>query len=325
MGGITCFVTGATGFVGRALCEELLARRYLVRAGVRRIDDAARLPRHCEVERIESVDGDTQWRSVLRGVTTVVHLAARVHVMQDRAPDPLAAFRKVNVEGTVNLAKQAVAAGVRRFIFISSIKVNGESTLLDHPFTADDPLCPRDPYGISKHEAEKGLRQWAAKNHAEVVIIRPPLVYGPRVKGNFLRLLQWVDRGVPLPFANVNNRRSLVNVRNLVDLIVRCIEHPAAAGETFLVSDGEDVSTADLVKHLAAAMGRRPRLFPVPLSASHVALNVMGKDDLWQRLFGSLQVNCEKTKKLLGWTAPVALSAGLEEVAGWYLRSKSSG
>jgi len=242
--------------------------------------------------------------------------------MRDSAADPLAEFRRVNVAGTLNLARQATAAGVRRFVFISSIKVNGGSTSLKS-YTPDDVPDPVDLYGISKLEAELRLHEIAADTGMEVVIIRPPLVYGPHVKGNFLRRLRWVERGIPMPFANVDNRRSLVNVRNLVDLIVRCVEHPAAAGETFLVSDGADLSTRDLVTHMAAAIGRKPRLFPVPLSLTHSMLKVTGREDLWQRLFGSLQVSCDKARQLLGWDPPVDVLDGLEEVGCWYVENKN--
>lgn len=316
-------VTGASGFVGSALLFRLSRDgEHQVRAAVRR--EVGNIPEGVTPVQVGELYSEIGWRSPVSGVDGVVHLAARVHVMRDSAADPLAEFRRVNVAGTLNLARQAAAAGVRRFVFISSIKVNGEGTSLGKSYAADDVPGPVDPYGISKLEAELGLREVAADTGMEVVIIRPPLVYGPQVKGNFLRLLQCVERGIPLPFVNVDNRRSLVNVRNLVDLIVRCIEHPVAAGETFLVSDGEDVSTGDLVRHVAAAMGRKPRLFPVPLSLTRSMLKVMGREDLWQRLFGSLQVSCDKARDLLGWRPPVSVAEGLEEIGRWYLESRNS-
>ena len=243
----------------------------------------------------------------------VVHLAARVHVMNDGAADPLVEFRKVNVEGTFNLARQAVAAGVRRFVFLSSVKVNGECTLAGHAFDEAARPAPQDAYGLSKHEAEQGLRQIAAETGMEVVIIRAPLVYGPGVKANFASLVRGVRRGWPLPLGAVRNRRSLVGLGNLVDFIVTCTTHPQAANQTFLVSDGQDLSTADLVRALARATGVPARLPSVPVWALHGAAALLGKGDAVQRLCGNLQVDITKAREVLGWAPPVSVEEGLRQ------------
>jgi nucleoside-diphosphate-sugar epimerase len=244
-------VTGAGGFVGRALCERLEKMQWQVRQAHRRPLQSKSLSSLPDRVNIGDVDRSTDWRIALSGMDCVVHLAARVHMMNDQGPDSLPEFRQVNAEGTANLARQAADAGVKRFIYLSSIKVNGEFTEPGHPFTADDAPAPEDPYGISKHEAEQALRQIASDTGMEVVIIRPPLVYGPLVKANFESMMRWLARGVPLPLAAaVQNRRSLVALDNLVDLVVTCLNHPSAANQTFLVSDGEDLSTADLLRRM---------------------------------------------------------------------------
>lgn len=307
-------VTGANGFVGSAIMARL-------RAEGRRVTGAVRRPGGAELYiSVDSLGVDADWSRALKAQHVVIHTAARVHVLPEKLADPSAEFRRVNVAGTLTLARQAVAAGVRRFIFISSIKVNGEATQPGTCYGAADPSAPQDAYAVSKLEAENGLRQLAGATGMEIVIVRAPLVYGPGVKGNFLRLLRLVERGVPLPFANTDNRRSLIHVRNLADFVIRCIDHPAAAGETFLVADGEDLSTGDLVKHLAAAMARTPRLFPVPLPLTRSLLGMFGKEHLWQRLFGSLRVDAGKASNLLGWRPPVTVKEGLEEAARWYTK-----
>ena len=265
---------------------------------------------------VDGVDDKTDWRDELVDCDVVVHLAARVHVMYDASIDPLAEFRRVNVQGTLNLARQAAASGVRRFVFISSIKVNGEATQPGQPFTADDAPAPLDAYGISKMEAEQGLRELAAQTGMEVVIIRPPLVYGPGVKANFAAMMRWLQRGVPLPLGAIHNQRSLVALDNLVDLIVTCLTHPAAANQTFLVSDDEDVSTTELLRRMGQAMGKPARLLPVPVSWLKVGAAMVGKRDAAQRLSGSLQVDIEKTCRLLGWVPPISLDEGLRRAAG---------
>lgn len=262
---------------------------------------------------------DTDWNVALRGVNAVVHTAARVHMMEDPAIQPLAEFRRINVESTLNLARQAVAAGVQRFVFLSSIKVNGESTPLDRPFNADDTPNPSDAYALSKYEAEQGLRECAKEAGLEVVIIRPVLVYGPGVKANFLSMMRWLDRGVPLPFGAIRNARSLVALENLVDLVEVCIRHSAAPNEVFLVSDGEDLSTPELLRRTGAAMGRSPRLMPVPESVLRSAATIIGKSHVGERLCSSLRVDIEKTRGLLGWAPPVSVDQALKKTARYFL------
>jgi len=265
---------------------------------------------------VGEIVGTTDFSEALAGITTVVHLAARAHIMRDTAADPLTAFRAVNVEGTLNLARQAVESGVKRFVFVSSIKVNGEATKLGMPFSADDMPAPLDPYGVSKMEAEQGLRQIAAETGMEVVIIRPPLVYGPGVKANFAALMRAVQRGWPLPLGAVHNQRSLVALDNLVDFIVTCLSHPQAANQTFLVSDGHDLSTTELVRGLARAAGVPARLLPVPVWALQAGASLLGKGDVVQRLCGNLQVDISKASNLLGWVPPVSVDEGLRRAMG---------
>lgn len=308
-------VTGATGFVGSALIARLASDGIEARACFRRA--GALVPDGVGAVQVNDLTADSDWRVVLSDVTVVVHTAARVHVMHDTAVDPLAEFRRINVDGTLNLARQAAAAGVLRFVFISSIKVNGEATKLGVPFFADDTPAPLDPYGVSKMEAEQGLRELAAKTGIELVIIRPPLVYGPGVKANFAALLKVVQRGWPLPLGAVRNQRSLVGLDNLVDFIVTCISHPKAANQTFMVSDGRDLSTAELVRGMACAAGVPARLLPVPVWALQAVAAWLGKGDAVQRLCGNLQIDISKAKNMLGWTPPFSVDEGLRRtVAG---------
>lgn len=295
---MSLLITGSTGFVGRALVKRLGDKQLSLAT---RSDSAA-------------------WHKALVGITTVVHLAARVHVMRDTEVDPLTAFRAVNVQGTLNLARQAASAGVKRFVFISSVKVNGDTTAVDQPFTADDEPAPLDPYGVSKMEAEQGLRKIAVETGMEVVIIRPPLVYGPGVKANFQTMMRWLALGVPLPLGAIHNRRSMVALDNLVDLILTCIEHPAAANQTFLVSDGEDLSTTQLLQRLGRALGKPARLIPVPAMLLNAGAALVGKPAIAQRLCGSLQVDISKTQQLLGWNPPLSVDEGLKRAAEGYLR-----
>ncbi len=303
-------VSGANGFVGKSLCSELHHQRHTLIAAIRsassQTDDFERVV-------IGAIDMDTDWTNALDNVDVVIHLAARVHVMNEAAVDPLAEFRKVNVAGTLNLALQASKAGVKRFIFISSIKVNGEHTYLGSPFNADQTPAPQDAYGTSKHEAELGLRGIAAETGMQVVIIRPPLIYGAAVKANFASLLRVVRRGVPLPLGLATyNRRSFVALDNLVNFIITCIHHPNAANQTFLVSDNDDVSTADLLRRMAAAQGVPARLIPMPLCVLKLGAKLLGKTDVAQRLLGSLQVDIIKNQVLLGWQPPFTLQQGLK-------------
>jgi UDP-glucose 4-epimerase len=309
-------VTGANGFVGQPLCEAIFRQRWQVVAAIR---SSCQLPAGVESVLVGAINGETNWTEQLRGVELIIHLAARVHIMRDEAIDPLADFRLVNVEGTLNLARQAAQAGVRRFIFLSSIKVNGEQTLPGQPFTEEDLPAPLDPYSISKYEAEKGLRELALQTGMEVVIIRPPLVYGPGVKANFLNMMRWLHKGVPLPFASINNRRSLVALDNLLDLIVVCLEHSAAANQTFIVSDGEDLSTTELLRRMAHALGRPVRLMPIPASFLEAGAALLGKRDMAQRLCGSLQVDITKARTLLGWNPPISVDEALRRTAQGFL------
>jgi len=313
-------VTGATGFVGRMLCAELIRLGNPVQAALR--DSASLGVAGCEPVKISNIQSDTDWTNALRGVDTVVHLAARVHVMHETSSDPLSAFRMVNTAGTENLARQAVRAGVRRFVYLSSIKVNGEQTLPSRPFTEADLPAPLDPYGVSKCEAEEGLRKIAQQTDMEVVIIRPPLVYGPGVKGNFLNMMRWLHKGVPLPLGAITNARSLIALENLIDLIVTCLHHPNAANQTLLVSDGEDLSTTELLKRTASAMGRKARLIPVPELILQTGARVLGKPELSQRLCGSLQVDISKAGELLGWKPSVTVDQALKKTVEHFLRNQ---
>ena len=307
-------VTGCSGFVARALIPVLVSRAHEPSAVVRRAQDMSHAERNSFV--VGNIDGATDWSLVLEGVDMVIHLAARAHVMHDTETDPLTAFRVVNLQGTLNLARQAAASGVKRFVFISSVKVNGESTEPGHAFSEADAPNPQDAYGQSKHEAEQGLREIAELTGMEVVIIRPPLVYGPGVKANFASLMRAVQRGWPLPLGAVHNQRSLVALDNLVDFIVTCITHPKAANKTFLVSDGEDLSTPDLIRRMARAMNRPARLLPVPVWALRAGALLLGKGDAVQRLCGNLQVDISKSRTLLGWNPPVSVDEGLRRAVG---------
>ena len=308
---MSVLLTGASGFVGAGVLGTLRERGVAVRPVVRAASSTAHME---DAVVVSDLDAAADWTAALHGVTAVIHCAARAHIMRDEALDPLAEYRRVNVAGTLRLAQQAAAAGVRRFVFISSIKVNGESTPLNKPFTADDAPAPEDAYGLSKAEAEAGLRQLAQETGMEVVIIRPVLVYGPGVKGNFKSLLHVVARGIPLPLGCArHNCRSLVALENLVDLIVLCTTHPKAANQAFLVSDGEDLSTAELLQRVAQAQGVNARLWPVPVMLLRLAAATLGKGAPAQRLLGSLQVDIGKTRELLGWNPPLTVAQGLQK------------
>ncbi|WP_433785680.1 UDP-glucose 4-epimerase family protein [Pseudomonas frederiksbergensis] len=319
----TFLVTGGSGFLGRALIQRLMQLPdCAVVAPVR--TTSAVLPVGVRVLPLTTLNGTNDWSEALTDVDVVVHAAARVHVMKEVSLDPLAAFREVNVEATLNLAREAAASGVKRFIYISSIKVNGEGTRPGAAYRADDVPAPIDPYGISKLEAEQGLKLLAADTGMEVVIIRPVLVYGPGVKANFLSMMRWLYRGVPLPFGAVHNHRSLVAIDNLVDLIVTCSDHPAAANQVFLVSDGEDVSTTQLLCKLAGALGKPAILLPIPAWLMSGAAALLGKRALSDRILGSLQVDISKNRQLLGWTPPVPLDKALCQTAQHFLDSRKS-
>ncbi|WP_285373333.1 SDR family oxidoreductase [Pseudomonas sp. lyk4-TYG-107] len=312
-------VTGASGFVGEALVFRLLVDKKFSPIAAAR--GATRLHGLCPV--VPFYLTHSKILPALDDVQVVVHAAARVHVMNESAGDPLAEFRKVNVEGTLKLAQCAAASGVRRFIFISSIKVNGENTLMGKPFKADDQPNPLDPYGVSKYEAEETLKQLGRDTGMEVVIIRPPLVYGPGVKANFLSMLIWLNKGVPLPLGSIRNQRSLVAIGNLVSLIATCIDHPAAANQTFLVSDGEDLPTTQLLRFLARALGKPARLLPLPEWLLKLGASILGKQAVAQRLCGSLQVDISKNRELLGWSPPIKMDKAMRQTAGYYLEKQT--
>ncbi|AFN77689.1 NAD-dependent epimerase/dehydratase [Stutzerimonas stutzeri DSM 10701] len=302
-------LTGGSGFVGSRAAKRLLDDGHRVTAAVR--DSEAKLDTRLVCWRFEELTADQHWGAVLEGKNLVIHCAARVHVMNDPAANPLNEFRKVNVDGTCALARQAAEAGVGRFIFISSIKVNGEGTSLGLPYRADDIPAPEDFYGISKLEAEQGLMKVAADTGMEVVIVRPPLVYGPGVKGNFASMAKLMEKGLPLPLGAIHNKRSLIGIDNLVDLLIRCIDHPAAANQVFLAGDGEDLSTTELLRGVANAMGKPTRLIPVPAGLLQFGATLLGKKAMAQRLLGSLQVDISKTCELLDWKPPYTVEEGL--------------
>ncbi|MCP1673982.1 nucleoside-diphosphate-sugar epimerase [Natronocella acetinitrilica] len=286
-------------------------------------DQGARLPEGVTPV-LAAGDQALQQALPLDDVDVVVHCAARAHIMRDVAEEPLAEFRKVNAEGTISLAQQAAQAGVRRFVFLSSIKVNGESTPVAEPFRPNDLPAPQDAYGQSKQEAEEGLGAIMRDKGMEVVIVRPPLVYGPGVKANFARLMRLVELGLPLPLASVDNRRSLVGLDNLVDMLIQCIHAPNVAGKTLLVSDGQDLSTPDLIRLIARAMNKKPRLLPVPPRALHLLGRMLGKQDEVERLCGSLCVDISETKRLLGWTPPHSPEEQIRRTVDHYLKQHAA-
>lgn len=306
-------VTGANGFVGRVLCAEACARGHTVRA-------ATRAPAGFDggVENIVVQATALDWSAALVGMDVVVHLAARVHVMQDTSADPLEEFRKVNVEGTMHLARSAVAAGVQRFVYVSSIKVNGEETPAGTAYDETAHPHPQDPYGVSKWEAEQALHQLARETGLEVVVVRPPLVYGPGVKGNFIALMRAVAQGVPLPFGSIHNARDLIYVGNLADLLILCATHPGAAGQTYVVRDGEPLSTSELVRQLARALEVSLRMLPIPVMALELVGRMSGRSAQIARLVGSLRIDDDKIRRELGWCPPYSLQQGLQATANWF-------
>lgn len=309
-------VTGATGFLGRRLASALVGNAdielsVMVRAGHRFRPDGA-LVNEQVYEQVYELDlaepGD--YGQALENRQVVIHAAARAHIRDREKQHSLAEYRKVNTEGTLNLARQAAAAGVNRFIFISTIGVNGETST--RPFRFDDPPNPTGGYALSKWEAEQGLWEIARDSGMEVVVIRPPLIYGPGAPGNFGSLVRWVDRGVPLPLGLVHNRRSLIALDNLIDLILICIDHPRAANQLLLAGDGEDLSTTELLRAVARAMGRPSRLIPLPVALLRLGATVSGKGDVARKLLGSLQVDIGRTRELLGWTPLLSVDEGLK-------------
>ena len=314
-------VTGANGFVGRYVCRKLIASGFLPIAGLRDLETWPEL-RHAipglnEVSHLGDLSANPNLRDSFSGASVVMHLAARVHVMKESARDPLGEFRKVNVNGTRAIALAAVAAGVRRLIFVSTVKVHGESTS-GNPFCEDTPSNPEDPYAISKWEGEEALRAIAAETGLEVVIVRPPLVYGPGVRGNFLRLIKLADLAVPLPWPKGPNCRSMIGVDNLADFLVRCVDHPKAAGQCFLVKDSEDLSTRELMTRLARFLDRPSRLFPFPEPLIRFAAKLASKQDAASRVLDSLVIDSGRAQELLSWVAPMTLDCGLAATAQWY-------
>jgi UDP-glucose 4-epimerase len=312
-------LTGGSGFLGGALLNALIYKkvRCLGRKKPSRLLDSSFYQ--------SEINADTGFNLALKDTNVIIHCAARVHVMNDSSSEPLEEFREINTYGTLNLAQQAAVGGVKRFIFISSIKVNGESTDLGLPFKPDDNFIPTDAYGLSKYEAEVGLWKIAEATGMEVVIIRPPLVYGSGVKANFASMIKWVNKGLPLPLGGIKeNKRSLVSVDNLVDLIITCIDHPNAANQTFLVSDDNDVSTSQLLADMATALDVPNRLLPIPSAWFTVAAKLIGKPAISQRLCGSLQVDISKTKELLGWKPLYSSAECMKKTANAFLESLSS-
>jgi nucleoside-diphosphate-sugar epimerase len=304
---LNIFLTGANGFVGQGVVGKLHpAAGFSLRAAVRNTGTSG----SSEEVKVSGIDSDTDWSQALTDIDVVIHVAARAHIMKDEELDPLAEYRKVNVDGTLNLAMQAAEAGVRRFVFISSIGVHGN--LSNRPFSEQNEVHPAEPYAQSKWEAEQRLWECAGCNGMELVIIRPPLVYGPNAPGNFGSLVRWLDRGVLLPLGAIHNKRSLVALDNLVDLIITCIDHPAAGNQVFLAGDGEDLSTTELLQGVAKAMGKPSRLVPVPAGLLMFGATMLGKKAMAQRLLGSLQVDISKARNLLGWQPPLSVEEGLK-------------
>lgn len=312
MSAIRFLVTGANGFVGTALCQALTERGLGYRAAMRHATNEA------DIYSCGELDGDTPWAPALHDIDVVIHLAARVHVMRDKAADPLAAFRRTNVEATVNLARQAANAGVRRFVFVSTIKVNGEHSVPGKPFVESDAAAPDDPYAVSKWEAEQALLRLGAETGLEVVIVRPPLVYGPGVRANFLQLLRRVHSGWPTPFKAISNERSLLFVGNLADALILCATHVEAAGQTYLLDDGVALSSSDLVAAIASSLGVPNRDFAVPLWVLNAAAKVLGRQAVVERLTQSLVVSNKKIVTQLGWRPPFTIDQGLRLTARWY-------
>jgi len=314
---VSVLVTGATGFIGAALVTELVHKKISLIACVRK--NSFRVPEKVIQVEVGELLGDTNWSNALdNNIEVIIHLAARAHIINDKALDPLTEFRKINVEATLNLAKQAVKFGVKRFIFVSSIGVNGSYNT--RPFSEMDEVNPSEPYAISKLEAEQGLLALVKKTDMELIIIRPPLVYGVSAPGNFSRLLKWGSKGIPLPFGAIDNQRSLVALENLVSFIIHCIDHPKAANEVFLISDGEDVSTTLLLQKVANVFGKNPLLVPVPVNFMRFFAGLLGRVDMADRLFDSLQVDSSKACNLLGWEPIVTMDEQLKKIAAEGIR-----
>jgi nucleoside-diphosphate-sugar epimerase len=304
-------ITGATGFVGSHLVKQLLADQFPVICALRTAQRSAQNIENTESHVVGDINDKTDWSLCLQNTKIIIHCAARVHVMNEQDSDPLNAFRQVNVQGTMRLAEQAAQAGVAQFIYISSVKVNGEFTTRNSPFTEESTPQPSDPYGISKHEAEVALLALGQKTGMAITIIRPPLVYGNGVTANFLSLLNWVNKKVPLPLGSIHNKRSFIYVENLVNLIVTCLQNPAAYHQIFFASDDEDVSTTELLQQAALALEVPSRLFPFPIWLMTFIATILGKKSITDRLCQSLQVDVSKAKTVLTWTPPFNMQQGL--------------
>ena len=308
-------VTGSSGFVGQSLCSAVEAQQWNVRRATQNREQSGELT-------LGGGPSDSSWGSALDDMDCVVHLAARTHVTRDSSPNPLTEYRRVNVDLTRSLARSAAASGVRHFVFLSSIKVNGESTG-SRPFTESDIPAPLDAYGISKFEAERALWKIADETGLHVTILRSPLVYGPCVKANFLRLMRLVSKRVPLPLASIENRRSLIYLGNLVNAILLCMDQPAAAGKTYLVCDGEALSTPELIHEISRALGIKSNLFPFPPIFLELGASLLARKSEWERLSDSLTIDSSLISNELGWRPPFTLAQGLAETAKWY-HSQSS-
>ena len=317
----TALITGATGFIGHAVCEQLLARGWQVKGTIRSSSqDGVGLPEGVIPCSVDSLGPGTDWRKALSGIEMIVHLAARVHIMKDTSEDSLVEFRQVNTHATERLARMAAQMGARRFVFLSTIKVNGEDSG-DRAFNEEDALNPQDNYALSKLEAEQALRRVAEETGLDVVILRSPMVYGPGVKGNFLRLIQVVQRGIPLPLASVHNRRSVIFLGNLVEVVISCMTHPQAKGKTYLVGDDEQLSTAELISRTARALGKSARLWPFPVELLRYAAMLLGKSAEADKLLNSLLVDSSKIRSELGWKPHFSLDEGLSVTARWFLQT----
>ncbi len=310
-------VTGANGFIGTVLCDQLVAEGFLIRGAYRSAKAGDCSPNNIEKVIVGEINANTDWQEALKGVNIVVHLAARVHVMHETDSDPLAAFEAVNTAGTLNLAEQAASSGVKRLIFLSTIKVNGEQT--QQAYSASDQANPSDPYALSKWHAEQALRTIRDKSDMEIVVIRPPLVYGPQVKGNFLRLITLINKGWPIPLASVNNKRSMVSVDNLCDLVKTCLSHSKADDELFLVSDGQDLSTPELIRLISDSMKKSPKLLPFPVTWLDFFAGLIHKRQEVERLCGSLQVDIQKNREILGWQPPFSVAEGVRKTVVEFL------
>lgn len=313
-------VTGSTGFIGKSLCEALLAKPDLIVVGTGRSSTTLKASNFSFLK-ISDSPTSTEWRTILENVDVVIHLAARAHILSEVSQDPLVEFRKVNVQDTMVLAEQALEAGVKRFIQLSSIGVNGGYTL-EHAFDESSEPSPHASYAISKWEAEQGLISLCAKSSMDIVIIRPPLVYGANAPGNFRRLVKLVSLGIPLPFASVKNKRSMIALENLIDFIQRCVDHPLAANEVFLVSDEDSVSTPQIIKALASGMGSRVPLFPFPNLLLEGGAKALGKFSVYQQLCGSLEIDAQKSRSLLSWTPPLKAQDALEKAGRGFKENK---